>query len=153
MPTGSCLCGKVKYHVTELSSTKMAHCHCSDCRKFHGAAFSTFGETKTLQWTAGQSTELSTFVAPNGSRRQFCSNCGSSLTFRSKDAPPGTIEFALSTLDHDEAGRETSDHQADPQIKGNEFILRPDAHVFVSSKVPWINIDGDGLDQHSRDRS
>ncbi len=34
----------------------MAHCHCSMCRKFHGAAFSTYGEAKieNFKWLQGE---------------------------------------------------------------------------------------------------
>jgi hypothetical protein len=134
---GSCLCGQVRYQVASLSSREMAHCHCADCRKFHGAAYSTFAETCTLQWTSGRHL-LKAFVAPNGSRRQFCSHCGSSLTFQPQcHVDTEALEFAIATLDDD--GH--SDSSA----------LQPDAHVFVRSKVPWIQIQ-DGLTQYTEDR-
>ena len=44
--TGSCLCGAVQYSVDKIEK-QMAHCHCTMCRKFHGAAFATFGEART----------------------------------------------------------------------------------------------------------
>ncbi|CAB9527361.1 Glutathione-dependent formaldehyde-activating enzyme [Seminavis robusta] len=137
---GSCLCGKIRYRVKSLASTKMAHCHCTDCRKFHGSAFSTFGETTTLEWIDRDEARkhLQTYVATNGSKRQFCRNCGSSLTFASSNADPGYIEFALATLD------EASD---------GSTVVEPDAHVFVDSKVPWLNIDNDGLPKHARGRA
>jgi len=34
---GQCLCGAVKYAVDAIGP-RMAHCHCSMCRQFHGAA-------------------------------------------------------------------------------------------------------------------
>ncbi|WP_445081937.1 GFA family protein [Vibrio alginolyticus] len=34
---GSCLCGGVRFSVSGFSE-KVANCHCSMCRKFHGAA-------------------------------------------------------------------------------------------------------------------
>ncbi|MFT6270599.1 MAG: hypothetical protein ACJAVV_003438 [Alphaproteobacteria bacterium] len=40
---GSCLCGLIKYEVKAIE-TRMAHCQCAMCRKFHGAAFATQGE-------------------------------------------------------------------------------------------------------------
>ena len=40
---GQCLCGSIQYEIDKVEP-KMAHCHCSMCRKFHGAAFSTFAE-------------------------------------------------------------------------------------------------------------
>src|SRR6202161_1513969 len=39
---GSCLCGGIQYELSsELRGT--THCHCSMCRKAHGAAFATHG--------------------------------------------------------------------------------------------------------------
>ena len=35
---GSCLCGGVKYEITG-PLMRSGHCHCSNCRKAHGAAF------------------------------------------------------------------------------------------------------------------
>ena len=44
MNRGSCLCGAVRYEVSDPFE-EMHHCHCSKCRKAHGAAFSTFART------------------------------------------------------------------------------------------------------------
>ena len=44
MPTssrGSCLCGEVGF-VAALPSKWVAHCHCSRCRRAHGAPFVTW---------------------------------------------------------------------------------------------------------------
>lgn len=131
MYKGSCLCGKITYSVVRFG-TAMAHCHCTDCRKFHGAAFSTFGEAriKDLEWLTGQAF-LKSFVAANGSKRQFCSHCGSSLTFQPAKHLD-IIEISLATLD------------------GN-YPLSPDAHVFLGSQVPWMPID-DELPKFAKNR-
>jgi len=122
--TGSCLCGAIKYQVDKLES-HMAHCHCSMCRKFHGAAFSTFGEATSdhFKWLQGEE-RLKSYTAKNGSVRQFCEHCGSSMTFSASKKNTHIIEFALATLD-------------------NEIDVKPDAHVFVESKVNWIDIKDD----------
>ena len=40
---GGCLCGKVRYEVSgRLYGAE--HCHCSMCRRQHGAAFSTYAD-------------------------------------------------------------------------------------------------------------
>ncbi|MBT3308692.1 MAG: hypothetical protein HOL04_07360 [Gammaproteobacteria bacterium] len=51
---GRCLCGAVTYHITQFE-TDIGHCHCTMCQRFHGAAFSTFGEVKleNLEWLSG----------------------------------------------------------------------------------------------------
>lgn len=46
---GQCLCGTVKYAVDAIGP-RMAHCHCSMCRQFHGAAFATFGEARAADF-------------------------------------------------------------------------------------------------------
>jgi len=130
---GSCLCGSIAYEVKELGS-KMAHCHCSMCRKFHGSAFATFGEAKVenFQWIKGES-QLRVFTASNGTQRKFCVDCGSSLVFVPSNDTGEVVEFALGTLD-------TSIDQ------------RPDAHIFVDSKSSWFEID-DELPQYDCGRN
>ena len=82
---GSCLCGQVRFAVRELAP-RTAHCHCTMCRKFHGAAFATLAtvKTKDFEWLGGQSL-LRHFDAPNGTRRSFCGECGSSLAFHGSE--------------------------------------------------------------------
>lgn len=129
---GSCLCGAVQFEARNIN-TQLGHCHCSDCRKFHGAAFSTFAEVaiKDFRWLTGEDL-LSTFEATNASQRQFCRQCGSSMTFCSKKAKGKSIEFALALLDE-------------------EMEVNPDAHIFVGSKVNWLEVK-DGLPQYRRNR-
>lgn len=122
--TGQCLCGSIKYEVDAIEP-KMGHCHCSMCRKFHGAAFATFGEARknNFRWVKGEKL-LKDYVADNGSTRQFCSQCGSSLTFSSADNPENVVEFTLGTLDTD-------------------LDIKPDAHIYVGSKTSWYVISDD----------
>ena len=125
---GQCLCGSVKYEVDEFSP-RMAHCHCSMCRKFHGAAFATFGEASLgdFRWIQGEE-ELQTYTADNGTARQFCRRCGSSMTFSSPNSPKDMVEIALGTLD-------------------SNLEMSPDAHIFVGSKASWSEIH-DALPQY-----
>jgi len=130
---GQCLCGSIKYQAEELESA-MGHCHCSMCRKFHGAAFATLGEVKKskFKWLQGEDL-LKVYIADNGTKRTFCKHCGSSLMFESaKDN--GLLEFSLATLD-----------VAPP--------LFPDAHIYTSSKVDWVHIENDGLPKYLNGRS
>jgi len=129
---GSCLCGVIKYEVDALEP-KMGHCHCSMCRKFHGAGFATFGEAKkeNFRWVEGANF-LVDYVAPNKTTRQFCKCCGSSMTFSAKGYE-NIVEFALGTLDDD-------------------IEQRPDAHIFVANKANWLEIC-DGLVQYLEHRN
>lgn len=118
---GSCLCGSIRYQVKNLLP-QMGHCHCSMCRKFHGAAYSTYGEvaTKDFQWLSGEEF-LQSYQAQNGTVRKFCGQCGSSLIFEASDHSGEIVEFALATLDSD-------------------IAERPDAHIYTESKVEWLEI-------------
>lgn len=119
--TGKCLCGAIRYEVDELEPA-MAHCHCSMCRKFHGAAYATFGEAKkeNFRWLAGEEM-LQSYTAENGTVRKFCSRCGSSMTFSAPGGDENLVEFSLGTLDSD-------------------ISLRPDAHIYTGSKANWVEI-------------
>lgn len=131
--SGSCLCSAVCYQVIEFEPL-IGHCHCTMCQKFHGAAFSTFAEVKleNLYWVSGYD-NLKSYQADNGSIRKFCKTCGSSMVFCSvHNLRSGTIELAISTLD--QAGK-----------------LKPDAHIFMGSKVPWLSITDD-LDKYQQYR-
>ena len=39
--SGKCLCGAVRFRM-RFPSKWVAHCHCTMCRRAHGAAFVTF---------------------------------------------------------------------------------------------------------------
>ena len=41
MITGSCECREIKYQL-DGDITDFCHCHCSQCRRMHGAAFASF---------------------------------------------------------------------------------------------------------------
>ena len=40
---GGCLCGGMRYEI-DGPLTEVGNCHCSMCRRFHGAAFSTYAK-------------------------------------------------------------------------------------------------------------
>lgn len=129
---GQCLCGMIRYEVAKLEQ-RMGHCHCSMCRKFHGAAFATLGEAKAhnFKWISGES-HLKSYLAPNGTTRKFCENCGSSLIFAPSNDPGELIEFALGTLDSD-------------------IDIKPDAHIYTAYKAQWFEIS-DNLPSYSEGR-
>ena len=130
---GQCLCGMIKYEVEKIEP-KMGHCHCSMCRKFHGSAFATYGEAKVdnFHWVAGEDF-LKTYQAPNGTKRQFCQNCGSSLIFIPSNDTGESVEFSLGTLDSD-------------------IELKPDVHIFTDYAASWYEVS-DNLPQFTEDRS
>lgn len=126
MYQGSCLCSKVTFEVKKFKHA-IAHCHCNMCQKFHGAAFSTFAEVALadLNWLSGHEL-ITSYQAKNDTTRQFCRECGSSLTFSSKyNRKDKTLEIAIAALD------------ALPNK------LDVNAHIFTESKVKWLNLNDD----------
>lgn len=122
--TGSCLCGEIRYQIGRFSGA-IANCHCSMCRKFHGAAFSTIASVaKTdFRWLQGESL-LQAYTATNGTTRKFCSRCGSSLIFESPLGSTDMVEISIGGLD-------------------SVVDIGPNAHIFVASKASWYQIQDD----------
>jgi hypothetical protein len=96
--SGGCLCGQVRYRAASHLATVV--CHCRDCQKQSGSAFSL-----NLIALADQVTvegELTTFVTGGDSggevHRQFCRACGSPVFTRMPQAPQIIIVKA-GTLD------------------------------------------------------
>ena len=114
---GSCLCGEINYEV-DCFSPEITNCHCGMCRKFHGAAFATYGKVqlKDFRWLEGQKL-LTIYPSSSNAVRGFCSLCGSSLYYQithQKDQ----LSIAIGTLD-DEPSRPI------------------DNSIFCSSKPKW----------------
>ena len=120
MLKGSCLCKAVRYEI-EGKLDGARHCHCSMCRKAHGAAFRSRARVRSddFRWLAGA--ELITWYESSpGTQRGFCSRCGSPLLSRFA-ADPTIYGLPLGCLD------------TDPGVK-------PVMHIFVASKAPWFEI-------------
>ena len=123
---GGCLCGSVRYRVNGALGLA-EHCHCSMCRKAHGAAFSSNAVVPSSKFEVTDGDELITqYESSPGRRKYFCSKCGSQLFIR-RLSKPELMVITLGTLD------------AAPNAK-------PERHVFVASKAPWVSIV-DGLPQ------
>lgn len=119
---GTCLCGGIQFSVSGFSE-KAANCHCSMCRKFHGAAFGTLVGVKNLSWLSGEHL-LKEFIASNGTIRTFCLDCGSSLGFRVKGASFAEIELAIGTFDCD-------------------IPVVIDAQIYTANKANWCELQTD----------
>jgi len=119
---GSCLCGDVAWEATGPLEF-MSHCHCSRCRKTHGAAFATFlmCPAAAFRLVRGQE-RIERYESSPGFFRPFCGHCGSVVP----DGVPwqGLVGVPAGPLDDDPGSR-------------------PLAHIFVASKAPWFEIRGD----------
>jgi hypothetical protein len=110
------------------------HCHCSRCRKAHGAAFATYACTaaSALRIVAGDAA-IKSYRSSTPVRRSFCGSCGSRLFFQ-HDAAPQLMFVAVGVLD---------------EVRPSALPL--DAHCFVGSKASWWPIV-DELAQHEGQR-
>lgn len=125
---GSCLCGEVRYQL-ESAPQFINHCHCSMCRKVHGAAFGSFlhADGRGFRWLAGEQ-RVKTWASSPGNLRAFCTGCGSNVPVveDDEDDSPHVI-IPAGGLDDDPG-------------------VRPVVHIHVASKAPWTTI-ADGLPQ------
>lgn len=126
MVQGSCFCGTVHYQADGPFSS-MTSCHCSMCRKHHGAAFATYvsAALARFRWLEGEGALLKYQSSPHWARAS-CSVCGSTVAST-------LASHALALL------------PAGP-LEG-ELGVKPQAHIFVGSKAPWYTI-ADDLPQH-----
>ena len=127
MLKGSCYCGTVRYEI-HGRLLMFVNCHCPDCRKFTGSAFSSVlaVESEGFQVTSGQD-HLVAYESSRGKRRSFCKTCGCHVFARAEQRP-GMVIVRAGSLDDD------------PQ-------LRPQCHLWTSMKAPWHEIC-DAIPQH-----
>lgn len=75
-PHGSCLCGAVRF-TAALPVKWVAHCHCTYCRRAHGAPFVTWAGFPTGQFSLDlTSTQPTWYESSPGAKRGFCPRCG-----------------------------------------------------------------------------
>jgi len=117
---GSCLCGGVTYEIA-APIEELSHCHCSMCRKAHGAAFATFARVPAAAFRITAGADLvKRYQSSDPVTRSFCGTCGSNLTFVFAGMPEH-LWVAAGSFDEDPG-------------------VRPSAHIFVASKAPWYEI-------------
>ncbi len=117
MLKGSCLCGGISYQIAEPLEN-FTHCHCSMCRKIHGAMFGSYVRTRQVEFVQGKEL-IANYESSAGFFRCFCNRCGSVLPEQIEGAeynfvPAGGLE--------DDTG------------------ICPEKHIFASSKASWHSI-------------
>ncbi|WXU00044.1 MAG: hypothetical protein Ctma_0752 [Catillopecten margaritatus gill symbiont] len=114
---GECLCGKVKFKITQRI-TDIVMCHCSECRRVRGTAFATNGniESKNFHFLRGED-NITEFEENERKSQFFCQSCSAPIMSKFKDQP-GKTRIRLGTI----------------TTEVNEPIER---HIFVGSKANW----------------
>ena len=106
MPTtGSCLCGAIRYTVSE-PITELRACHCTNCQKASGTGASVNAAVKSAAFRLTQGTpKRYTAVADSGRtlHRYFCGDCGSPI-YSQRATTPELLMLRAGTLDEDSSG-------------------------------------------------
>ena len=129
MITGHCECGRIQFQI-DGQIEDFSHCHCSQCRRMHGAAYASFAGVlrNNFHFQSG-TTDLTTYRSSTTGKRTFCGTCGSNI-YVALDEDPDTFYVAMGVID-------------------GHPPLPPGYHIYVGSKAPWHEID-DGLRQYDK---
>lgn len=119
--TGGCFCGAVRFAI-DLPSKWCAHCHCTMCRRVHGAGYVTWVgvDSKHFHLLRDQG-QLRWYESSPGARRGSCRTCGSNMLFESARWA-GETHIALGCMD-------------------GPIDRKPQAHANYDSHVDWMPSD------------
>jgi hypothetical protein len=130
---GGCLCGGVRYEVTE-PLVSASYCHCTRCQRRTGTAASAQARVSPGSLRIVKGEELVREWAPaDGWPKAFCSACGGALWSRSP-TDPGVFSVRLGTFDDDPG-------------------VRPQYRQYVTYAAAWEPIPDDGLPRYEEGRS
>lgn len=116
--TGQCLCGSVKFSVTD-SFKAFYQCHCKQCQQLTGSAFASniFTDTDNIEWLSGKA-NITDYEHPTREfSKSFCATCGAAVPFINKTktsliVPAGSL---------------------------NELPdIQPQANIFTSEEACWL---------------
>jgi hypothetical protein len=123
MIQGSCQCGQCSFEALgELYD--VLYCHCKNCRKLTGSAFSIYGgvSKEQFKWLCDFS-KLGEYKSSRNVSRYFCRACSTLLTSIDKREENTTyLSVGLLSLDKP---------------------IKPEYHQHVASKAPWYEIRDD----------
>ena len=130
--TGGCLCGGVRFEVTE-PPLFASYCHCTRCQRRTGTGASAQARIVpgSLRLLEGDDL-IDVYRPPDGFGKAFCSSCGSALW--SVDPTDGTISSVrLGAFDGDTG-------------------VRPSYRQFTAYAAAWQPIPDDGLPRYPESR-
>ena len=118
---GSCLCGAVRF-TAAMPSRWVAHCHCTYCRRAHGAAFVTWVglDEAGVSIADAQGSQRWHESTPGATSRGFCGRCGSPMFFKGKRWP-GELHVARALF--------TGPVDREPQM-----------HAYYDTHVSWVTL-------------
>lgn len=130
--TGGCLCGAVRFEVTE-PPVGAGYCHCRRCQLRTGTAASVQVQIipGSLHITSGEEL-LGAYRPPDGFPKFFCSECGGAL-WSSHPESGLPVGIRMGVFDEDPG-------------------VRPSYRQFVAYAASWEPIPDDGLPRYPERR-
>jgi hypothetical protein len=126
---GGCLCGAVRYQLDRPPESSML-CHCRTCRRQAGAPVMAWLSVAAAGFRFLQGAPARLASSP-GITREFCAQCGTSLTWRAADDQEW-LDVTTCSLDDPDA-------------------YPPTHHAWMSHDLGWLKFD-DGLPAYPRSR-
>lgn len=120
--TGGCLCGAVRYTLSEGFRFRPYACHCTDCQSRTGSAFSEHMLVARQDIAIDGDLDSGSYRQPSGAESTIwgCAICKVRI-FAENSTTPGFASLRCGTLD-----------------RSSEIVLA--AHLWVGSKQDWIII-------------
>jgi len=124
--TGRCLCGRVRFEVSEAPKGA-GYCHCTRCQRRTGTASSASAQIdgRALRLLEGDDLVKAWRHPDGGFEKCFCVECGGHLFSRNPD-------------DHSQVAIRMSAFDGDPGV-------RPGWRAFTDFAAVWEPIPADGL--------
>ena len=119
---GRCICGQVKYKLTEKPLFTQA-CHCKDCKILTGSSYVV--NSSVIENTLFIEGEITSSVELKGGsgapcKVYFCAKCGTYM-YTDYSSAVGRLNVRTKTLND-----------------SNQFP--PQVHIFIKDKDPWLNL-------------
>lgn len=114
---GACFCGAVEIRCL-VKAQSVINCHCGQCRRLSGAAFTTWVSLPRQATTVSGEAALGSFAPTENCLRCFCKHCGSHVFTEDKripsilGVPAGILTTALNS--------------------------NPSGHYFFDNKAEWL---------------
>ena len=130
--TGGCLCGAVRFEVTE-EPEYASYCHCTRCQRRTGTAASASARLVpgSLRVLSGEDA-LGAWAPADGFHKVFCSRCGAHLWSR-HPTDPSIVSVRMGAFDEDPG-------------------VRPSHRQYVAYAAAWEPIPDDGLPRYPEGR-
>ena len=127
--TGGCLCGAVRFELSE-PATDAGYCHCTRCQRRTGGGFSAQAriDGRTFRLLRGEELVGAWRHPDGGFEKVFCRECGAHLFGRDPDDPT-RMSVRLGAFD------------GDPGV-------RPSWRTYVANAAPWEPVPDDGLTRY-----